>query len=326
MVLSRKINCKLLPVAIMAHNEEKVIQRAVESVLDQKTPTGYSVKVVIVANGCGDKTEDIATLLEKEYPGKVILLSIKEKGKTRALNRSIKYFNELSDTGVQIPYVVFLDADCELYGKEALINFVSRFEEVPKLCAIGADCLPDVLFNGRKDVTAEIYRAVYGLGKSVRINSISGMCYGIRLDVLKMIDFPEFQFAEDMFISARLSGWFYKDRGIQVVFKTPSDLGSEIKRRTRQEISTQRYHRYYSYLKEKGVKVKLFEKPLDEDYRWWGATDNDIVKRWSKMKGLKPKVLSAMYIVIKGWARIKAYIITKRNGTDQKVDYWKVIR
>jgi glycosyltransferase involved in cell wall biosynthesis len=310
----------------MAHNEEKVIQRAVESVLEQKIPVGYSIKVVVVANGCSDRTGEIVKFLEQQHPRKVVFLSIQEKGKTRAINRAIAYFDELSKNNVLIPYVVFLDADCELNGKEALINFVSRFKEAPKLCAIGADCVPDVFYNDRKDVTAEIYRAVYGLGKFVRINSISGMCYGIRLDVLKMIDFPEFQFAEDMFISARLSGWFYKDRGIQIVFKTPSDLGSEIKRRTRQEISTQRYHRYYSYLKEKGVKVKLFEKPLGEDYRWWGATDNDIVKKWFKMEGLKPKVLSAIYILIKGWARVKAHIITKGKGKDQNTDYWKVIR
>ena len=326
MILKKEDAVKLLPIAIMAHNEEKIISKAIESVLNQNSPTGYSLKVVVVANGCSDRTEDIVAFLEKQYPGKVVLLSMKEKGKTKALNRSINYFNELSDTGLQIPYVVFLDADCEFNSREALANYVNRFEQNPQLCAIGADCLPDVCFNGRKDIVAEIYRAVYGLGKSVKMNSISGMCYGIRFDVLKLIDFPEFQFAEDMFVSARLNGWFYKDRGIQVVFKTPSDLRNEIKRRTRQEISTQRYHKYYSYLKQKGVKVKLLEKSLGDDYRWWGAADNDIGKKWFKMNGIKPKALSAMYILIRLWARTKAYIAIKRIGKNENMDYWKVLR
>lgn len=211
-------------------------------------------------------------------------------------------------------------------GDNALINFIKRFEQNPKLCAVGADCLPDVFFNERNDITAEIYRAVYGLGKSVKINSISGMCYGIRLDVLKMIDFPEFQFAEDIFVSARLNGWFYKDRGIQVFFKTPSDLRNEIKRRTRQEISTQRYHKYYSYLKQKGVKVKLFEKSLGDDYRWWGALDDSIIKVWFKLKGIKPKFFVMAYALITLWAKIKAYRTLKKMRKNGNLDYWQVLR
>ena len=268
MILKKEDAIKFLPIAIMAHNEEKVIQKAVESILDQKTPVGYSIKVVVVANGCSDRTEGIVKFLEQQHPNKVVLLSIKEKGKTRAINRAIGFFDELCETGYLIPHVIFLDSDCEFNGKEARINFVNRFEQNPKLCAVGANCLPDVILNSRKDIVAEIYRATYSLDQSLKINSISGMCYGIRLDVLKMIDFPEIQFAEDMFVSARLNGWFYKDRDIQVVFKTPSNLPNKIKRRTRQEISTQRYHKYYSYLKKKGVKVKLFEKSLGDDYRW----------------------------------------------------------
>ena len=326
MVSSNEIIRKLLPVAIMAHNEEKVIQKAVENVLDQKTPTGYSVRVVVVANGCSDRTEEIVKGFEKKYPNKVILVSIKEKGKTVAINRAISYFDELSKNDFLIPYVIFLDADCEFNGKEVLINFVNRFEENPQLCAIGADCVPDVIFIKRKDITAEIYRAVYTLGKSVKINSISGMCYGIRLDILKMIDFPEIQFAEDMFVSARLNGWFYKDRNIQIVFKTPSDLRKEIKRRTRQEISTQRYHKYYSSLKKKGVKVRLFENSLGKDFEWWGAMDDGALKKWFKMGGIKPKILSTIYFLIRLWAKARAYIALKKIKNYEQMDYWKVVR
>ena len=236
----------------MAHNEEKVIQKAVENALSQNIPVGYSVKVVVVANGCSDRTEEIVKGLEEQNPNRVVLVSMTEKGKTRAINRAIKFFDQISNNDLQIPYVIFLDADCEFLGKDVLINFINRFEQNPQLCAVGADCLPDVFFNSRKDIVAEIYRATYRLGQSVKINSISGMCYGIRLDILKKIDFPDFQFAEDMFVSSRLDGHFLKDRNIKIVFKTPSDLRSEIKRRTRQEISTRRYHEYYSYLKKKG--------------------------------------------------------------------------
>lgn len=310
----------------MAHNEEKVIQKSIESVLDQKTPNGYSVKVVVVANGCSDRTEEIVKELKEQNPDKVALVSMKEKGKTKAINRLIRFFDEVSNTVPPIPYVIFLDADCEFLGKEVLINFIKRFEKNPQLCGVGADCLPDVFFNSRKDIVAEIYRAIYGFGKSVRVNSISGMCYGVRLDILKKMDFPDFQFAEDMYISSRLDGHFLKDRNIEIVFKTPLHLRSEIKRRTRQEISTQRYHEYYSYLKKKGVRVSLFEKPLGDDYRWWGATDNHIIKVWFKSKGIKPKFFVMAYALITLWAKIKAYRTLKKLRRNGNLDYWKVMR
>jgi len=317
---------KLLPVAIMAHNEEKVIQKAVESVLDQTNPTGYSVKAVVVANGCCDRTEEIVNDLENRHPNKVILVSIKEKGKTVAINRAISYFDELSKNALLIPYVIFLDADCEFNGKEALINFVNRFEQNPGLCAVGADCLPDVFYNTRKDLVAKVYRATYGLSKTVKVNSISGMCYGIRFDILKKIDFPEFQFAEDMFVSARLNGWFYKDRNIQIIFKTPLDLQTEIKRRSRQEISTQRYHKYYLYSKQKGMRVELFGEPLSEEYMWWGATDNGMIKKWAKTKTLRAKTLLGIYFLIRLWAKMRARNTIRKMQNNEKTDYWKVLR
>jgi glycosyltransferase involved in cell wall biosynthesis len=322
----REATEKILPVAIMAHNEEKVIQKAVENVLSQNTPIGYSAKVVVVANGCSDRTEEIVKGLEEQNPNRIVLVSMAEKGKTRAINRAIKFFDQISSTDLQIPYVIFLDADCEFLGREVLINFINRFEQNPRLCAVGADCLPDVFLNSRKDIVAEIYRANYTLGQSVKINSISGMCYGVRLDILKKIDFPDFQFAEDMFVSSRLDGHFLKDKNIKIVFKTPSHLRSEIKRRTRQEISTQRYHEYYSYLKRKDGRVSLFEKSLSDDYRWWGATDNHTIKVWFRLKGIKPKFLVMAYALITLWAKIKARRTLTKIKKNEDLDYWKVLR
>lgn len=316
----------LLPVAIMAHNEEKVIQKVVENALSQKTPTEYSVKVVIVANGCTDRTEEIVKGLEKQNPNRVVLISMTEKGKTRAINRAIRLFDEISKIDLPIPYVIFLDADCEFIGKDVLISFINRFEQNPQLCAVGADCVPDVFFNSRKDIVAEIYRATYSLGQTVKINSISGMCYGIRLEILKMIDFPEFQFAEDMFVSSRVDGHFLKDRNIKIIFKTPANLCKEINRRTRQEISTQRYHMYYSHLKQKHGMVKLFERPLGDDYRWGGATDDHIIKVLFRLKGFRPKFLVMAYIFITLWAKIKAQHTLKKMGENNSLDYWQVMR
>lgn len=317
---------KLLPVAIMAHNEEKVIERAVKGVLNQNIPVGYSVKVVVVANGCTDRTEEIVRDLEQHNPNEVLLLSIPEKGKTRAINNAIQYFKQMSDTDTLIPYVVFLDADCDFLGKEVLCDFMKRFEQTPHLCAVSAHCLPDVYTNSRQDIVAQIYRTIYQFGNSLKINSISGGGYCIRLDILEKMDFPDFQFAEDMFISSRLNGWFLRDKNINILFETPSDLRGEIRRKTRQEISTQRYHEYYSYLKKKGIRAELFDKPLGDDYRWVGATDDNIGKVLLRLKGLKSKLLAVTYLLIRISAKIQALFYLRKIGKLENIDYWEVSR
>jgi glycosyltransferase involved in cell wall biosynthesis len=317
---------KLLLVAIMAHNEEKVIEKSIESILNQQSPSGYSVKVIVVANGCVDRTEEIVGAIAKNNSDKIELISISEKGKTRAINRAISFFEDVTDTSSTIPYIIFLDADCEFIGKEVLLDFVRRFEETPELCAVGADCLPDVFFNQRKDIVAKIYRAVYSFGKSLKMNSLSGMCYAIRYDILRKIDFPDFQFAEDMFVSSRLSGRFLKDKNMQILFKTPSNLHDEIERRTRQAISTQRYHEYYAYLKGNGVKVKLFDQSIGDDYIWRGNTNGEILRSWLRVSGLHSKLLIIAYVLIKQWAKFRAYFKMRKLKINAKEDYWKVSR
>jgi len=326
MIKSDQNSSKLLPVAIMAHNEEKVIQKAVESVLSQNTPTGFTIKVVVVANGCSDRTEEIVKGLEEQNSDRVVLISMTEKGKTRAIKGAIGYFDELSRKGFLIPYVVFLDADCWFLGEEVLINFINRFEQNLPLCAVGANCLPDVVFNKRKDVVSDTYRAICKLGELLEINSISGMCYSIKYHILNKINFPNIQFNEDMYVSSRLDGWFFRDRDIKVVFTTPYNLKNELKRRTRQEVSTQRYHEYYSSLKKRGIMIRFYEKPLHGDYRWVGATDNHLMQMWFLMKGIKPKSLIIAYGLIRLWAKINAYFILKRVNKNQEIDFWEVLR
>lgn len=324
MVLSGKSDCKLLPVAIMAHNEEKVIHKAVESVLRQNTPTGFTIKVVVVANGCSDRTEEVIESIRTQYPEQIVLLSLKEKGKTRALNRSINYLNELSDADRQIPYVVFLDADCEFYGEEILVDMIKRFEENPQLCAVAANCLPDVFFNSRHDIVAEIYRAVYRLSESLKINAISGMCYGIRFDILNKISFPDFQLSDSQYISSKLDGWFFRDTGIKIIFKIPFGLKNEIIRRTRQEVSNQRYREYYSSLRKRKIRIKLFETALGDDFRWKGALDDNILNKWLGLKGIKQKCLIIIFYLICVWSKIIATFKVKRMKTYDI--YWEVKR
>jgi hypothetical protein len=129
-----------------------------------------------------------------------------------------------------------------------------------------------------------------------------------------------------MFVSARLDGWFLKDRNIKIIFKTPSDLKDETDRRTKHAIITQLYHDYYSFLRKKGTNIKLFEKSLGDEFRWWGASENNIIIAWFRLKGIKIKFMVVIYVLVRFWAKMKAYLLLKKVRKNQGLDYWRVIR
>jgi glycosyltransferase involved in cell wall biosynthesis len=254
-----------------------------------------------------------------------VLLSAATKGKTVAIQHALRYL-EHSRLHRALPYVVFLDADCQFAHPEVLANIVHRFEAQPELGAVAAQVRPDVLRNARTDLVAEMYRAVYRLAGDLDVNTISGMCYGIRFGDLRRIDFPAMQLAEDMFVAARLDGWFATDPGATVLFRTPRDLGAELSRRARQEVSTRRYEEYYQQLTSQGVRVKLHEGDLGGEYRWHGASNGGLVRTFLAQPGLRPKLLLAASALVLLAARLRAgqtLRALRRNGA---LDYWSTAR
>jgi hypothetical protein len=103
-------------------------------------------------------------------------------------------------------------------------------------------------------------------------------------------------------------------------------LDAEIKRRTRQEISSQRYHQYYAYLIKNGVKVKLFDGFLSPDYRWGKRRDINIINAWCQVRGLKLKLCIIFHAFIRLLSRIKAVRILKKLNKYKEFDYWNTVR
>jgi glycosyltransferase involved in cell wall biosynthesis len=316
---------RVLAVAIMAHNEEQCIGDAIESVFTQHAPAGFAVHVLVVANACTDGTAVIVRDRARYHPRRVVLLTEATKGKTVAIQRALRFL-ERSRLRRALPYVVFLDADCQFAHPEVLANLVRRLEAQPELGAVAAQVRPDVLSNARTDLVAEMYRAVYRLAGDLSVNTISGMCYGIRFGELRRIDFPAMQLAEDMFVAARLDGWFATDPGATVLFRTPRDLGAEIARRARQEVSTRRYEEYYERLTREGVRVKLREGALGGEYRWHGASNGGLLRTFLAQPGLRPKLLLATSALVLMAARVRAGQTLRALRQNGDLDYWSTAR
>lgn len=96
----RKENDMEFSVIIPAHNAEKTLRRAVESVLDVMTSPGY--EILVIENGSEDGTEFIARTLELEHPETVRFLR-SESGVSNARNKGL---DEAKGS-----IIIFLDAD-----------------------------------------------------------------------------------------------------------------------------------------------------------------------------------------------------------------------
>jgi glycosyltransferase involved in cell wall biosynthesis len=316
----------ILLVAIMAHNEERVVSKAINSCLNQISPPQFRVRVLVVANGCTDRTEEIVADIAENFPNRLMLISMKEKGKTKALNRVIAYLEGEIEREADVPYVIFLDADCEFVGDDAFIKFVKRFEENPLLCAVGANCIPNVSGVSRTNLVLDMYRALNELSRLLPENGISGGAYCIKSDVLRKLSFPEFQMADDMYVSLKLDGWMFRDHAISVVYAIPGDLRAELTKRVRQEIATQRYFEYHRYLLETGGQTALFDTPLEEKYRWIGFSNSQVLSMWFRVNSKKDKMLIGLNVVIRFLAKIAAGRKIAKIERNPTLDFWRVER
>ncbi len=104
-----------LSVIIPAYNEEKYLEKTLQALND--------VEVIVVCNGCTDKTEEIA----RKYATQVVVLS--EKGVSRARNAGAQVASHSK--------LVFLDADI-LVDNKVLENITISLYSVGT-CSVKAD-------------------------------------------------------------------------------------------------------------------------------------------------------------------------------------------
>ncbi len=133
----------LISVIIPAYNEEKVIAKAINSVL---TSTYMNYEIIVVNNGSTDKTGQIAEAISKRHPEKIRVLNfpsavekefIRKRGPAFSRNRGAE--------AARGDILFFLDADdwvisdtlekiIEAFDKHTEIDFIvgERLVEIPK--------------------------------------------------------------------------------------------------------------------------------------------------------------------------------------------------
>ena len=97
-----------LTVIIPAYNEEKYIQRTLQSIKD--------FEVIVVCNGCNDNTFNVS----KKYTENVVILKEANVMKAKNKGASLSKYNKL----------IFLDADTKFKNKNALSKIAKNNKEI----------------------------------------------------------------------------------------------------------------------------------------------------------------------------------------------------
>ena len=227
-----KINTDFEPeitIIIAAHNEEELIEEAVNSILNSDYDIS-KINILIGSDGSTDRTNEILKSLSMEY-SKLKYVEFERSGKNSVLNNLISHVNT--------KYLFFMDADCRM-NKNTIRNLVVNFSE-PSVGSVLAS--PIVVGDGTTDNAGsegdslyhryeEQFRTKEGIIHST-VNSL-GYLYGIKTELFKKIvnDYV----CDDLYniYSVLESGkrvWFVKNASAYEVRK--KSLSNELHRRVR---------------------------------------------------------------------------------------------
>ena len=119
-----------ITVIIPTYNNERIIEETIMSVFNQKYPKD-KIKLIVVNDGSTDKTLEILKRISKET-GKIQIYSIKNSGKSAAVNFALKKTNA--------EFVAVLDADTVL-AKDTLLRSMQDFTN-DKIMAVTCMMIP----------------------------------------------------------------------------------------------------------------------------------------------------------------------------------------
>lgn len=120
----------MITIGVPARNEERTIEKTVESLREQKLPENTRHEIIVCVNDSTDKTAEIVRRIASEDK-RVRVIEAKDTGKSNALNLIAENVHKNSDI------LVFTDADAVL-GNEAVAKLVDCLDAEQQLQAVSA--------------------------------------------------------------------------------------------------------------------------------------------------------------------------------------------
>jgi glycosyltransferase involved in cell wall biosynthesis len=232
-------------VGICAYNEEKTIGGLLSSLLNQSLSNFILKKIIVVASGCTDRTEDIVREFAKKSEGLIELISEKErKGKLSALNIIMRRAKE-----EEYDYLVLANADiiCEKETLQKVLQPLLLDESVYATCAGPLPC------TNSSDLISFIVRLVWFMHNEIAIRRpfLSGELLALRRGLVER--FPSFAPWEDIYITALLSRkelkYVFVNDAIVYMKKLPSSLSEVLRQQVRYQTGNLHIKKILGYSK-----------------------------------------------------------------------------
>ncbi|MGE5566833.1 MAG: glycosyltransferase [Parcubacteria group bacterium] len=215
-------------VLVAAYNEERVIERTVESLLASRN---IDVRVIVVDDGSTDATSDVVRLAFGDNP-RVTLLRKPNGGKASALNVAL--------TQATAEVVVGVDADTQV-SRTAMARLVAWFVD-PSVGAVAGN----VKVGNRSNIVTGWQSIEYvtsqnidrrALAKLNAITVVPGAIGAWRRDALTAVGgYSSDTLAEDMDLTWRIrqAGWTIANEPLALAYtEAPATLGALLKQRFR---------------------------------------------------------------------------------------------
>jgi glycosyltransferase involved in cell wall biosynthesis len=187
-----------LSIGIIVRNEEETIGPMLSSlfrqnVFERLAQQGSVCEIICVANGCTDRTAEIAQAVfdeqARDHPLSAAFRcrveSLTRAGKLQAWN---EYVHRLSAREAECLFVA--DGDIVIHRTETLGNMLRTLEQNPAATAVTDEPLKDIAFKSRKTWTEKLSLAASRMTRN-QPAQLTGQLYGIRSAVARNIYLPQ---------------------------------------------------------------------------------------------------------------------------------------
>jgi glycosyltransferase involved in cell wall biosynthesis len=184
---------------IPAHNEEKNLPCLLDSIILQKQVSWKLENIVIVLDGCTDKTYEVAKKYKEKYKFINIINDKKRYGKATRLSQI--YAKNKSE--ILFP----LDADLVLVSENGIENAIKAFKDNPQVKLLSfrqVPVIPDSIYGKAGAASFRIYEyAFLKHNNGNNIYSFQGGSYGIRKEMADKITLPANVISDQKYLYGR---------------------------------------------------------------------------------------------------------------------------
>lgn len=202
-----------ISIGILAYNEEATIAETLQSLSQQtlltSTDSNIQLELIIVPNGCTDKTATVARVSLEELLQPLTfskihyqICEIEQLGKSNAWNT---YVHEFSATDAD--YLILMDADIQFINSQTLSLLVSTLEATPQAVVSVDAPIKDVALKSKKNLIEWLSVAVSKQSDMTQnwVPAICGQLYCGRASALRQIWMPIGLTVEDGFLRAMIA-------------------------------------------------------------------------------------------------------------------------